>query len=62
MFVHGDCVNMQKDWKKFLTSQYFLNSSGNRIEFWDTHIVWHIVITVYLNKKEENVTQINHTA
>jgi len=53
---------MQKDWKKFLTSQYFLNSSGNRIEFWDTHIVWHIVITVYLNKKEENVTQINHTA
>jgi hypothetical protein len=61
MFIGGDCVNMQEDWKILLTSQYFLSSSGNRTEFWDTRIVWHIMITAYLNKKEENVTEINHT-
>jgi len=62
MFVRGECVNMQKDRKIFLTSQYFLSSSGNRTEFCDTRIVWNIMITVYLNKKEEIVTEINHTA
>jgi len=62
MSVSGDCVNMQQEWKIFLKSQYFLSCSGNRTELWDTRIVWHIVITVYLNKNEENVREINHTA
>lgn len=62
MFVCGECVNMQQDRKIFLISEYFLSSGGNRTEFCDTHVVWHIMITVYINKKEENVTEINHTA
>jgi hypothetical protein len=62
MFGRGHCVNMQHDWKIFFMSQYFLIYVGNRTEFWDTRIVWQIMITVYLNKKEENVTEISHTA
>ena len=62
MFVRGGCVHMQQDWKIFSTSQYFLSSIGKRTAFLDTRVVWHIMITVYLNKKEENVTEINHTA
>jgi hypothetical protein len=62
MFIRGDCVNIHQDWKILLTSQYFLSSSCNRTEFWNTRIVWHIMITAYLNKKEENVTEINYTA
>jgi hypothetical protein len=61
MFIGGDYVNIQQDWKILLTSQYFLSSSGNRTEFWDTSIGWRIMITAYLNDKEENVTEINHT-
>ena len=62
LFVLDNCVNMQQVCKILVTSQYFLSSSGNRTELWDTRIVWKITITVYLNNKEENVTEINHTA
>jgi hypothetical protein len=53
---------MQQDRKIFFMSHYFLSYDGNRTESWDTSIVLKIMIIVYLNKKEENVTEINHTA